>query len=172
MEINSESIYGTRAWSVFGEGPTFEASNPIKDQGFNEGTKHSSRDIRFVQKDNYVYATIMGNPTDNSIAIESLGLGSGNFKGKIKSVELLGSGTVEFKSASEALTVILPQKRANEIALVLKVEFTQDLSISDLNLFIEEVKQTRDKASGNAGFNTGQFDPQKIEILSDIPSSG
>ena len=125
MEINKESIYGTRAWNVFGEGPTFEASNPINNQGFNEGTSHSSSDIRFVKKDNYVYATILGDPSDNNISIKSLGLKSGNFKGKIKSVELLGAGDVDFNSTKDALLVSLPQKRANDIAIVLKVEIRQ-----------------------------------------------
>ena len=125
MEINKESIYGTWAWNVFGECPTFESSNPINNHGFNEGTSHSSSDIRFVKKDNYVYATILGDPSDNNISIKSLGLKSGNFKGKIKSVELLGAGDVDFNSTKDALLVSLPQKRANDIAIVLKVEIRQ-----------------------------------------------
>ena len=37
MDVNGESIYGTRPWTTFGEGPLAEAANPMKAQGFNEG---------------------------------------------------------------------------------------------------------------------------------------
>ena len=51
MDINKESIFGTRPYKVFGEGPSAEASNPIKAQGFNENKiKFTSKDIRFNQK--------------------------------------------------------------------------------------------------------------------------
>ena len=79
MTINKESIYETRPWTVFGEGPTYEASNPINNQGFNEGVTHSNKDIRFVIKDNFLYATILGVPQDDQVIIKSLASVSGNY---------------------------------------------------------------------------------------------
>ena len=50
MDINSESIYGTRVWKTFGEGPLAEAANPMTAQGFNEGQAYSAQDVRYVTK--------------------------------------------------------------------------------------------------------------------------
>src|SRR5699024_4101266 len=36
MKINSESIYGTRPWIVFGEGLAMSEKKPLNAQGFNE----------------------------------------------------------------------------------------------------------------------------------------
>ena len=51
MKVNSESVYDTRPWVIYGEGPTAEAANPINAQGFNEGrqrrTIEKSRASRF-----------------------------------------------------------------------------------------------------------------------------
>lgn len=33
MDVNGESIYGTRPWTTFGEGPLAEAANPMKAAG-------------------------------------------------------------------------------------------------------------------------------------------
>ena len=43
MQINGESIYGTRPWVIYGEGPSTEKKNAIKAQGFNEGNVKLSR---------------------------------------------------------------------------------------------------------------------------------
>lgn len=45
MDVNSISIYGTRQWKTFGEGPLAEASNPLNSQGFNEGNNYSASAI-------------------------------------------------------------------------------------------------------------------------------
>ncbi|MDE6832150.1 MAG: alpha-L-fucosidase, partial [Muribaculaceae bacterium] len=62
MDVNGESIYGTRVWSTFGEGPLAEAVNPMNAQGFNEGQKYTSADVRYVSKEDRIYATIMAWP--------------------------------------------------------------------------------------------------------------
>ena len=36
MEQNGRSIYGTRVWKTFGEGPLVDASNPIYNQGLTK----------------------------------------------------------------------------------------------------------------------------------------
>nr|WP_262920118.1 alpha-L-fucosidase [Niabella hibiscisoli] len=51
MKLNSESIYDTRPWEIFGEGPSTENQAKLTGQGFNEGrTKFTSEDIRFNQR--------------------------------------------------------------------------------------------------------------------------
>lgn len=89
MEINKESVFNTRPWKVFGEGPAAEAANPLNAQGFNEGKiKYSSKDIRFNQNGNILYATLLGTPDEN-VFIRNLGKSA--FEGKISKIELLGS---------------------------------------------------------------------------------
>lgn len=122
MKINSESIYGTRVWKTFGEGPTAENVRPVKAQGFNEGSNYSSEDIRFVQKNGAIYATVFGWPKEKSITIKSLSPAKGYYNGQIKSVKLLGSGKVNFSCDTNGLNVTLPEKHPNEIAFVLKIE--------------------------------------------------
>lgn len=117
MKVNGESIYGTRPWTVFGEGPSADASNPINAQGFNEfRLRYSSADIRYVKKgDNLLYATIMDIPaSDKPVVLKSV-------KGA-KSVSLLGYGPVNFTKTAEGISINLPEVSSDSIALVLKIE--------------------------------------------------
>jgi len=50
MNVNKESIYATRPWIKFGEGPTADRANALSAQGFNEGTSYDVNDIRYVKK--------------------------------------------------------------------------------------------------------------------------
>ena len=59
MDINSSSIYGTRPWKTFGEGPLAEASHALSAQGFNEGNNYSSKDVAYCQRNDTLFATIM-----------------------------------------------------------------------------------------------------------------
>jgi len=117
MDVNSESIFSTRPWNVFGEGPSVEAANPINAQGFNEGkVKLTAKDIRFNYNGNTLYATVMGIPEDN-IIVKNLG-----GQHKIKSIQLLGSKEkVKWKQNSGQLEIDKPKSNPNEIALVYKV---------------------------------------------------
>lgn len=116
MQVNKESIIGTRPWKKFGEGPIAEQKIAINDQGFNDGAyiKADYRDIRFTQKGNIIYATPLSWPQDMQLIIKSL---AGE---KIKAVELLGYGKVEYTLTDEGLTLTLPSK-VNSLMPVLKV---------------------------------------------------
>lgn len=120
MEINKESIFDTRPWKVFGEGPAAEASNPIRAQGFNEGrVKFTSKDIRFNQNGKILYVTLMGVP-EESINIKNLGYSIS--PGKISKIELLGSKEkIKWTQNAESLNIGKPVTIPNEIAIVFKV---------------------------------------------------
>ena len=122
MDINSESIYDTRPWTMFGEGPLAEAVNPMNAQGFNEGQNYTGADVRYVQKGKYVYATALGWPEGQTMVMTSLRKGSPYYNGKVKSVELLGYGKVDYTCDADGLKVTLPGVKPNEIAPVLKVK--------------------------------------------------
>lgn len=117
MDINKESIFDTRPWIVFGEGPSAETANPINAQGFNEGkTKFTSKDIRFNQKGKVLYVSLLGQPEEN-ILIKHL-----NKNIRIKKIELLGSKeNVKWEQTNEHLEIAKPMVNPNKIALVYKV---------------------------------------------------
>jgi alpha-L-fucosidase len=122
MSQNGESIFGTRPWVKFGEGPVAEKDIKINSQGFNEGQYNGMdyRDIRFNQTKKYLYATAMGWPQDGKLVIKSLAKKNPDFKKSISSVYLLGYGKVKARQTSEGLEVTLPEP-CNKIAPVLRI---------------------------------------------------
>jgi len=123
MDVNKECIFDTRPWKVFGEGPVTEKGNPIKNQGFNEGIirKLTSKDIRFTQKENIIYAIIMSWPEDGNVLIKSLAKGNPNLKNKIARIDLLGGEKLKFTSDTEGLKLTILEKKKSEMPLVLKI---------------------------------------------------
>jgi alpha-L-fucosidase len=120
MDVNKESIFGTRPWKIFGEGPAADKANPINAQGFNEGRlKFSSKDIRFNQNGDILYITLFGAPDEN-ITIKSLGLKSNT--GIISKIELLGSKEkVIWNRNDNELEINKPGHAPNNIAVVYKL---------------------------------------------------
>ena len=124
MDVNRESIFGTRPWTVYGEGPSTEVDVPLDGPGFNEGknSDYTPADIRFVQKGGKVYAHVFVWPEDGKVHIRSMAKGSDKYKGKIHRVELLGHGKVKYTRDTDGLHVTLPSGvRPNDISLVLKI---------------------------------------------------
>lgn len=125
MAINEEGVFGTRPWKIFGEGPVAETSNPLHAQGFNEG-KHqpySFEDIRFVTKDNILYAHVLAWPLGNKVLIKSLSKGNSLYTGGIKSIELLGCDKpLKYIETEKGLEIELPMDdKPNDISFVLKI---------------------------------------------------
>ncbi len=118
MDDNKESIFDTRPWNYFGEGPSADAANPINAQGFNEGRiRYSAKDLRFNTKGKILYVTVMGIP-DADIAVKRLKRGEVG----VKRIELLGSREkVNWTQNSDGLTINKPGAMPNSIALVYKV---------------------------------------------------
>ena len=122
MDVNKESIFGTRPWKVFGEGPA-SAGAPIHDQGFNEGKGRpfSAQDFRFTTKGNVLYAIELGWPT-NGVSISSLGKSAKLLDQPIKKIQLLGSNEkIQWQQAGDALLISQPKKQPNDFALVFKI---------------------------------------------------
>jgi len=122
MTQNGESIFGTRPWVKFGEGPVAEKDIKINSQGFNEGQYNGMdhRDIRFNQTPKYLYVTAMGWPEDGRLVVKSLAKGNKDFKKSISNAYLLGHGKVKARQTAEGLVVELP-KPCNKIAPVLRI---------------------------------------------------
>lgn len=125
MKANSESIYDTRPWTIFGEGPALENTAPLSAQGFNEGKGKpmEAQDIRFVVKGDVLYATVMGWPENGKVLIKNLGSNSQHYKKKISKVELQSTKqSLAFEQTAEGLLVSFPENRPAEFyANALKV---------------------------------------------------
>ena len=91
MAVNSEAIFGTRPWKVFGEGPA-SAGAALTAQGFNEGKGRpfTAEDVRFTSRRDALYAICLGWPTA-PVAIRSLGRSGGLLDRPIARIDLLGA---------------------------------------------------------------------------------
>jgi alpha-L-fucosidase len=85
MAVNSEAIYSTRSWKLFGEGPTQAAGGQFSER---KAKVYTPEDIRFTSKGKTLYATLLAWPEKQAL-IKSLGTGSA-WPGKIRKVTMLG----------------------------------------------------------------------------------
>ena len=117
MKVNNESIYNTKPWVAFGEGPV-----RAKGGSFKEDFGFSAKDIRYVSKgDSLVYATLMGKPAGGEIVLTSLAKKSTS-DAQITDVKLLGSkGSTDWSWQADGLHVTLPESGLSDIATVLKI---------------------------------------------------
>ncbi|GAA0297550.1 alpha-L-fucosidase [Streptomyces turgidiscabies] len=121
-----ESVYSTRAWSVYGEGPTKMGGG-----AFTNPTAGTAQDIRFTRNkaNTVLYATVLGWP-GSSLTIKTLGSGQINLS-SLTSVKLLDSTAGSYISlpapvqTSSGLTVSLPSSAPYSAnAYVLKLSFS------------------------------------------------
>jgi alpha-L-fucosidase len=108
MRVNGESIYGTRPWTTFGEGPALANSAPLTAQGFNEGKglPLGAQDFRFAAKGDVLYASGFGLHAVRQVRIRSLA--SDRHKA-VQRVGLLGGAqTLAFRQTAEGLDIELP----------------------------------------------------------------
>ncbi|MBR3513340.1 MAG: alpha-L-fucosidase [Bacteroidaceae bacterium] len=166
MDINSESIYDTRPWKVYGEGPLFDSANPLNAQGFNEGINYSNTDVRYVQKDGKVYATIMQWPAAGPFTFKAFSITAASYSGRPTRVRLLGGGDVPFSFDANGLTVQVSSTRPNGIAPVFEVNFEEaGADTESLQLLIDVIGSQLDAYTSAAGFNTGQYNTYAISKL-------
>ena len=121
MSVNSDGIYGTRPWKIFGEGPAATAA-PSDDAKFNESKRKelTSEDVRFTTKRDALYAFVMGVPGREAV-VRSLAT-EGNAR-KVQNVELLGAARVEWTQDAAGLRVKLPERKPSKYALGLRIAF-------------------------------------------------
>ena len=134
LQTNGESIYGTRPWTVFGEGP---ASVPTATTGVSiEGlppvpagasydhlrAPFTAADIRFTTAHSVLYATLLGWPANGQIRIRSLAAHLTLHMKPINQITLLGYGPVKWEVKMDGLLVILPDTQVGDHAFVLKIE--------------------------------------------------
>ena len=128
MNVNSEGIYGSRPWKIYGEGPSTDVTL-IKTGNFNEDKRpdFTVEDVRFTTKGSTLYAFVQGWPgkeAHGNIHIKALGIDSVQEPGKIQHVTLLGAkGQVKWTQEAASLKVHLPEEQISSIGIALKIEF-------------------------------------------------
>ena len=120
MDVNQESIFGTRPWKVFGEGPA-SGGAALSAQGFNEGKgkPFTAQDVRFTSKGDTLYAIVLGWPT-NGVQIKSLGKSAKLLDQPIRKIELLDGGQKKSRQPVEHPATLLMQHDRSE-----KLKWTQ-----------------------------------------------
>jgi alpha-L-fucosidase len=120
MAVNSEGIYGTRPWKIFGDGPRVQQKGTGR---FNENGRKdlTAEDVRFTVKGKTLYAFLMGRP-ERRASIAALGTGAKTEPGKVQNVELLGHrGKLNWTQAQASLQVDLPEQLPAQHAVALKI---------------------------------------------------
>jgi len=119
MKVNSESIYATRPWKIFGEGPAQEAAAQLSAQGFNEGKgkPFTHEDIRFATKGDVLYATAMGWPENGKLVVKSLAKASEHFPKEVQKIEWLPTKqSLKFERNENGLVISLPEKTSDDLS--------------------------------------------------------
>jgi alpha-L-fucosidase len=123
MTVNSEGIFGTRPWKIYGEGPsTVEAAERNGSGGMTDVTRkpYSTEDFRFTSQGDTLYAFSMALPQGQA-TIKSLGAKSPQGV-KVKDVRLLGAAEpVKWQQTDDALVITCPAKLPSDYISVFKV---------------------------------------------------
>jgi len=125
MDVNSEGIFATRPWKVYGEGPSTTSHAPRGQFGGARDVRpYTSEDIRFTTKGDSLYAFVMVWPEARSTVIKSLAFGSPQLDGrKVADVSLLGyGGKLAWTQDEQGLNVKLPATPPSEHAVTLKIK--------------------------------------------------
>ena len=124
MRANGSAIYGSRPWTVYGEGPSTQGQAPIREQGFNEGRNkpYTAEDIRFVQKGGKVYAFALAWPEHGRLTIRSLAAGSPQAAGSVERVTFVGAPEPLTQTRdAQGLHVTLPERRRGDYVYAFEV---------------------------------------------------
>ncbi len=126
-----EAIYNTRAWEVYGEGPTQMGSghHHLEGGNFRDPAAGTAQDIRFTRsKDSKtLYAIMLGWPGNGEkLSVKTFANIDFDFN-SIDMVYLLvpeknKKVRIDFEKGSEAFHFLLPEKTFEELAYVIRIE--------------------------------------------------
>ena len=124
LDAYGESIYDTRPWYTFGEGPTKEPEGHFKHHQEFLKIKYSWKDVRYTTKGTAIYATLLGWPgAGEEIGFTAFAADNLPAPLEIGSVSLLGSiAQLEWSLSEEGLSLITPEEVPDPMAVVFKIE--------------------------------------------------
>jgi alpha-L-fucosidase len=121
LSAEGDSIYGTRPWKVYGEGPTKTAAGAFKD---TDTKPYTASDIRFTTKNGSLYAIALATPADGTIHIKSLAKRAKYAPATITNVSRPGSGgKVTFEQTGSGLTIHSDAGAASQYPLAFQINF-------------------------------------------------
>ncbi|HEX6770735.1 MAG TPA: alpha-L-fucosidase [Acidobacteriaceae bacterium] len=119
LKVNGESIYDTRPWRLYGEGPTQIEAGQFHD---SETKPYTAEDFRFTTKGDALYAIELAWPKDDEAVIHSLASGVGTRA--VASVELLGtSQPLTFQQQPDGLHVHVPAEPIGQYAYAYRIHW-------------------------------------------------
>ena len=124
LDAYGESIYGTRPWYTFGEGPTKEPEGHFDNHQEFLKIKYSWKDVRYTTKGDMIYATLLGWPgAGKEILLSAFAEDSLSDPLEIALVSLLGSSAeLVWELGEEGLTLTSPEEAPDQMAVVFKIE--------------------------------------------------
>jgi alpha-L-fucosidase len=128
LDVNGEAIYGTRAWMIYGEGPTdLEEGGAYTEFDKEDSEEYTGEDVRFTVKDDILYAVFLDWPGDEawiySLRQFEEELSIHWEEEDIESITMLGvDKELEWFVNDEALVVKTPEKKPCEHAYTLKIK--------------------------------------------------
>lgn len=106
LQRNGEAVYGTRPWTIYGEGPTRIVTGTFND---TKRLPFTGRDIRYTTRGDILYATLLGRAENGRVVLTSLAEDSSLYPHQIESIELLGSSrTLTWSRSTEGVVIELP----------------------------------------------------------------
>lgn len=119
LQLNGDAIYGTRPFTVYGEGnSTTQPQKKGQFGGFKDVREYDETDIRFTQKANSVFVFCMHNPSSD-IKIKAL-----TNLNKIKSIKLLGSKEkITWERKDNSLVIHKPKQLPLFDTIVFEVKY-------------------------------------------------
>jgi alpha-L-fucosidase len=119
LKVNGDAIYGTRAWTTYGEGPTKVVEGSFNDTAAGN---YTAADFRFTTKGDTLYAIEMGWPSNGEAVIKTLHAVTG--RKAIRSISLLGStAAISFEQKDDGLHIKVPSENPGKYAYAYKIEF-------------------------------------------------
>lgn len=130
-----ESVYETRAWDIYGEGPNMAGGD-----SFTAPLTGNSSDIRFTRNKakDVLYATILGWPNSSVVSIKALGYSAMVDLSNLASIELLEdaagqyTGVANWTQNDAALSIRLPSEPLDSQAYVLKLSFNGTIPVPQI----------------------------------------
>jgi alpha-L-fucosidase len=118
-----ESIYGTRPWYTFGEGPTRQPEGHFRYHNDFLKLVYSPEDVRYTKKGKHLYAILLGWPgAGKEIRLTAFAADQLPEPVEVKKVTLLGSGSrLEWHQDDGGLTIQTPSLAPDDMAIVFKL---------------------------------------------------
>ena len=126
LEVNGEAIYGTRPWTVFGEGPSRlpEGGHKVEEK---LKLAYTNSDIRFTKKSNQEFFAIVLDKPEGDLVIRTLSTQLGVLNSKIKEVSLLGSNEKLLWERNElGLVIKAPKQYPSDYAHAFKITLLEN----------------------------------------------